>query len=84
MMSVIVNETAAYYYDHVKNGLNADGTTLDTGVRYSAALVAEYSLSKRSEVYGTIDFTRGTGSAAADFPNRNNQTGLAVGLRNIF
>lgn len=76
--------TAAYYYDHVKNGLNSDFTTLSTGVRYSAVLVAEYSLSKRTEVYGTVDFMRGTGSALTDFPGRNNQTGVAVGLRNIF
>ncbi|HEY4801008.1 MAG TPA: porin [Paraburkholderia sp.] len=76
--------TAAYYYDHAKNGLNADGATLSTGVRYSAVLLAEYSLSKRTEVYGTVDFTRGTGSATSDFPGRNNQTGVAVGLRNIF
>ncbi len=76
--------TAAYYYDHAKNGLNPDGS-LSTGVRYSAVLLAEYSLSKRTEVYSTVDFMRGTGSAAAsDFPGRNNQTGVAVGLRNIF
>ena len=76
--------TAAYYYDHAKNGLNEDGVTLSTGVRYSAVLLAEYSLSKRTEVYGTVDFMRGTGSATADFPGRNNQTGVAVGFRNIF
>ncbi|WP_028212185.1 porin [Paraburkholderia mimosarum] len=75
--------TAAYYYDHAKNGRNADNT-FSTGVRYSAVLLAEYSLSKRTEVYGTVDFMRGTGSATVDFPGRNNQTGVAVGLRNIF
>ncbi|WP_321845502.1 porin [Paraburkholderia bannensis] len=76
--------TAAYYYDHASNALNSDGATLSTGIRYSAVLLAEYSLSKRTEVYGTVDFTRGTGAATADFPGRNNQTGVAVGLRNIF
>jgi predicted porin len=76
--------SAAAYYDHFRNGLNADGTTLGRGVRYSGVLLAEYSLSKRTEVYGTVDFTRGTGAARADFPGRNNQTGVAVGLRNIF
>jgi predicted porin len=47
-------------------------------------VLAEYSLSKRTEVYGTVDFIRGTGAAQADFPGRNNQTGVAIGLRNIF
>jgi predicted porin len=76
--------TAAAYYDHSRNALNADQTTLSRGTRYSGVLLAEYSLSKRTEVYGTVDFIRGTGAATADFPGRNNQTGVAVGLRNIF
>jgi len=76
--------TAAYYYDHARNARNIDNA-LSTGTRWSAVMVAEYSLSKRTEVYGTVDFTRGTGASAdADFPGRNNQTGVAVGFRNIF
>jgi predicted porin len=76
--------TAAAYYDHSRNALEADGVTLGRGVRYSGVFLAEYSLSKRTEVYGTVDFIRGTGAAEADFPGRNNQTGVAVGLRNVF
>jgi predicted porin len=76
--------TAAYYYDHSRNALEADGTSLGRGVRYTGVLLAEYSLSRRTEVYGTVDFTRGTGAATADFPGRNNQTGVAIGMRNIF
>jgi predicted porin len=76
--------TAAGYYDHSRNALNSDGVTLGRGTRYSATLLAEYSLSKRTEVYGTVDYIRGTGAATADFPGRNNQTGVALGLRNIF
>jgi predicted porin len=76
--------TAAAYYDHARNALNPDETTLGRSERYSAVLLAEYSLSKRTEVYGTVDFIRGSGAAAADFPGRNNQTGVAVGFRNIF
>jgi predicted porin len=81
--------TLAYYYDHARNAANvgtiaAPNGALSTAVRYSGAFVAEYSLSKRTEVYGTVDFSRGTGAATADFPGRNNQTGVAVGLRNIF
>ncbi|MGF6573965.1 putative porin [Paraburkholderia sp. GAS333] len=75
--------TLAGYYDHARNAANVDGT-LGTGVNYSATILAEYSLSKRTEVYGTVDFTRGSGAFVADYPGRNNQTGVAIGLRNIF
>ncbi|MGI4861349.1 MAG: porin [Janthinobacterium lividum] len=76
--------TAAAYYDRARNALEADGVTLGRGTRYSGVLLAEYSLSKRTEVYGTVDFIHGTGAATADFPGRNNQTGVAVGMRNVF
>lgn len=76
--------TVAGYYDKSRNALNADGVTLGRGTRYSATVLAEYSLSKRTEVYGTVDYIHGTGAAQADFPGRNNQTGVAVGIRNVF
>ena len=76
--------SAAGYYDRSRNGLNSDDVTQGRGTRYSATLLAEYSLSKRTEVYGTVDYIHGTGSATADFPGRNNQTGVTIGLRNIF
>ncbi|WP_031364933.1 porin [Caballeronia sordidicola] len=75
--------TAVGYYDHARNAAMLNGT-LGAGINYSATLLAEYSLSKRTEVYGTVDFTRGTGAFLADYPGRNNQTGIAIGLRNIF
>lgn len=75
--------TLAGYYDHARNAATLDGT-LGAGINYSGTLLAEYSLSKRTEVYGTVDFTRGTGAFLADYPGRNNQTGVAIGLRNIF
>lgn len=59
------------------------GATSGHGTRYSAALLAEYSPSKRTAVYGAVDCTRATG-ATADFLGRDNQTGVAVGLRNVF
>jgi predicted porin len=75
--------TVAGYYGHARNAAMLDGT-LGVGTNYSATLLAEYSLSKRTEVYGTVDFTRGTGAYLADYPGRNNQTGVAIGLRNAF
>ncbi|WP_213307922.1 porin [Paraburkholderia sacchari] len=76
--------TAAYYYDHASNALNADGATLSTGIRYTAVVLAEYALSKRTQIYGTVDYAHGSGAAKADFPGRNNQTGVAAGMRHIF
>ncbi|CAM2196362.1 porin [Paraburkholderia sp. A1RI_3L] len=88
--------TVAGYYGHARNAERLDGT-LGSGVNYSATMLAEYSLSKRTEVYGTVDFARGTGAFAADYPGvtnpatgnvdrigRTNNVGAAVGLRQMF
>ncbi|WP_158940173.1 porin [Burkholderia sp. S171] len=75
--------TGALYYDHARNAATLGGG-LGTGVNYSATILAEYSLSKRTEIYGTVDFTRGNGAFLADYPGRNNQTGIAIGMRNLF
>jgi len=75
--------TAAGYYGRARNAVTVNNT-LGTGTNYSATLLAEYSLSKRTEVYGTVDYAHGTGAYTLDYPGRNNQTGVAVGLRNIF
>lgn len=75
--------TLAGYYGHARNAAMLDGG-LGVGINYSATLLAEYSLSKRTEVYGTVDFTRGNGAYLLDYPGRNNQTGVAIGIRNIF
>ena len=75
--------TVAGYYDHARNAALANGA-LGNGVNYSATVLAEYSLSKRTEVYGTVDYSRGTGAFTVDYPGRNNNTGIAIGFRNIF
>jgi predicted porin len=46
--------------------------------------LAEYSLSKRTEVYGTVDFNKVNGAATVELPGRSNQTGIAIGMRNFF
>ncbi|WP_179405416.1 porin [Burkholderia guangdongensis] len=75
--------TGAFYYDHMRNAMTADGS-LASGNRYAIVGLAEYALSKRTEVYGTVDFNKATGAATVELPGRNNQTGVAIGLRNIF
>ncbi len=46
--------------------------------------LAEYALSKRTEVYGTMDFDKVSGAASVGLPGKDHQTGVALGLRTIF
>jgi predicted porin len=75
--------TGAFYYDHMKNAAIGGGAT-GSGNRYTGVAVAEYALSKRTEVYGTVDFNKVTGAATVELPGTSNQTGVSVGIRNIF
>ncbi|BBU32346.1 porin (plasmid) [Burkholderia sp. THE68] len=75
--------TGAFYYDHMKNAAIGGGAT-GSGNRYTGVALAEYALSKRTEVYGTVDFNKVTGAADVELPGRSNQTGVSIGLRNIF
>lgn len=91
-----VKLTLAGYYDHARGAECANGTQCN-GVNYSGTLLGEYSFSKRTEIYGTVDFSRGMGAFAADYPGmmapgssvitgtgRTNNVGVAIGVRNIF
>jgi len=75
--------TGAFYYDHMRNATTTVGA-LASGNRYTVVALAEYSLSKRTEVYGTVDFNKVSGGAEVELPGRSNQTGIALGLRNFF
>ncbi|KVZ03640.1 porin [Burkholderia ubonensis] len=88
--------TVAGYYGHARNAERLDGT-LGAGINTSATVLAEYALSKHTEVYGTVDVARGNGSFAADYPGatnpatgrvdqigRTNNVGAAIGLRQMF
>ena len=75
--------TGAFYYDHMKNAAIGGGAT-GSGNRYTGVALAEYALSKRTEVYGTVDFNKVTGAADVELPGRSNQTGVSIGLRNLF
>lgn len=88
--------TVAGYYGHTRNAERLDGT-LGSGINYSATVLAEYSLSKHTEVYGTADFARGNGAFGADYPGvtnpatgnvdkigRTNNVGVAIGMRQMF
>jgi len=75
--------TGAFYYDHMKNAAIGGGET-GSGNRYTGVALAECALSKRTEVYGTVDFNKVTGAGVVELPGRSNQTGVSVGLRNLF
>lgn len=88
--------TVAGYYGHARNAERLDGT-LGAGINYSATVLAEYALSKHTEVYGTVDVARGNGAFAADYPGatnpatgrvdqigRTNNVRAAIGLRQMF
>ncbi|PQV46423.1 porin-like protein [Paraburkholderia sp. BL21I4N1] len=75
--------TGAAYYDHMSNAAIGNGL-LGSGNRYTFVAPAEYALSKRTEVYGTVDFDRVSGAASVELPGKNSQTGVALGLRTIF
>ena len=67
----------------MRNAATANGT-LGSGSRYTVVELAEYELSKRTEVYGTVDFNRVTDAAGVELPGRGNQTGVAIGMRSFF
>ncbi|SCU74614.1 Porin Gram-negative type [Cupriavidus necator] len=77
--------TAAAYYDRSRNAaVNLAGTAFADGRRYAVVGVAEYSLSKRSQLYATLDYNKASGAAVFDFPGKSNQTGFGVGMRHSF
>ncbi|WP_316152193.1 porin [Cupriavidus sp. BIC8F] len=73
--------TGVFYGDHIKN---TNGLADASGNRYTGVLLAEYSLSKRTQVYGTVDYNKVTGGAKTQLPGRDNQLGLGAGIRHIF
>lgn len=75
--------TGAFYYDTMKH-VNAQAGDDGDGKRYTAVLLAEYALSRRTQVYGTVDYNKVSGAVYTELPGKSNQTGVAVGVRHIF
>ncbi|MEZ7782018.1 porin [Cupriavidus gilardii] len=73
--------TGAFYYDDIDN---KDGVAGNDGKRYTGVLLAEYALSKRTQVYGTVDYNKVKDGARTELPGKSNQTGVAAGIRHIF
>ncbi|WP_454754767.1 porin [Cupriavidus necator] len=85
--------TGAVYYDNVKSLYTATGRTNPSNP-WQVTLIADYSLSKRTDVYVSTAYTKNAslnfeslnGAAAAYqiAPNEHNQFGVAMGVRHKF
>lgn len=73
--------TGAFYFDSIES---KNGVAENSGKRYTAVALPEYSLSKRTQLYGTADFNKVSGGAITELPGRTNQLGIAAGVRHIF
>jgi predicted porin len=76
--------TAAGYYDKSSNVTVANLGNLGDGTRYALVGVAEYALSKRTQVYGTLDYNKAKDAALSELVGKDSVTGAGVGIRHIF
>lgn len=77
--------TGAAYYDHSQNAAtNVNATDFGNGKRYALVGLAEYALSKRSELYTTIDYNKALDAASFDFPGKSQQIEFGVGIHHAF
>jgi len=80
--------TGAGYYSRPKD--EVPGLADQKGKRYTLVALAEYSLSKRTQVYGTVDYTNVKDLALGDLNNAGktsldkNRTNVGIGIRHIF
>ncbi|MGI4847089.1 MAG: porin, partial [Janthinobacterium lividum] len=76
--------TGAGYYDRSRNVTVQSVGSFGDGTRYAVVAVAEYALSKRTQLYGTVDYNRAKEAAAVELAGRGNVTTGGVGIRHIF
>jgi predicted porin len=75
--------SAAGYYDKSRN-VTVNSAFLGDGKRYAVIGVAEYALSKRTQVYGTVDYNKAKDAATSELAGKDSVTGVAFGIRHIF
>ncbi|KAF1048135.1 MAG: hypothetical protein GAK35_00359 [Herbaspirillum frisingense] len=86
--SAALSLTGAFYYDKSQNvSINGLGNVGD-GRRYALVGWAEYALSKRTQLYTTIDYNKAKDAARYELPGqaagKDNVTSVGVGIRHIF
>lgn len=84
----------AAYYDNIRTLRGAGGTTSNPANPWQVSLIADYVLSKRTDLYFTSAYTKNAalnfenynGAAAAYqiAPSEHNQFGVALGMRHRF
>lgn len=70
-----LSTTLAYYDGEYKNGAGSKGDLKST------VLWNEYALSKRTNIYGAVDYTDADGALAA---TKDKNTGITIGVRHTF
>lgn len=76
--------TGAGYYDRSENVTVANLGNFGDGKRYALIAVAEYALSKRTQVYATVDYNRAKDAARVELAGDGKVTTTGVGIRHIF
>lgn len=80
--------TGAFYYDKSKNVSYSTLGNVGDGKRYAVVGWADYALSKRTQLYTTIDYNKARDAAVYELTNsasgKNNMTTVGVGIRHIF
>lgn len=76
--------TIAGYYDRSNNDTVVGLGNLGDGTRYAINTVAEYALSKRTQVYGTYDYNHAKDAATAELVGKSTIHSFGVGIRHIF
>jgi predicted porin len=80
--------TGAFYYDKSKNVSYTTLGNVGDGKRYAVVGWADYALSKRTQLYTTIDYNKARDAAVYEVTNspsgKNSLTTVGVGIRHIF
>ncbi|MBP0597196.1 porin [Herbaspirillum sp. LeCh32-8] len=80
--------TGAFYYDKSKNVAYTTLGNVGDGKRYAIAGWAEYALSKRTQLYTTVDYNKAKDAAVYELTNTASSsaklTTVGVGIRHIF
>ena len=83
-LSPVWSLRTAAYYDTSKNVSTTKLGNIGNGKRYALVAIPEYALSKRTQLYGTIDYNKVKGATSIELADGNHQTGLSVGIRHLF
>ncbi len=80
--------TGAFYYDKSKNVSYSGLGNVGDGKRYALVGWADYALSKRTQLYTTVDYNKAKDAAVYELTNsasgKNSMTTVGVGIRHIF